>query len=131
MSTHITGLKHITFRVTDTKRSKEFYADKLGLTLLDEKPDFFAIKAGSIRISFFGGHKASTQTSDEFVGANIVLSTNDIQQTRDALLEKGIVIKQDIVNANNFLKFIVLSDPDDLIVEIAEYLVKDTLESKL
>jgi catechol 2,3-dioxygenase-like lactoylglutathione lyase family enzyme len=123
--------KHLTYRVADTTKSKIFYIDNLGLTLLDEKPNFLALKVGNIRISFFGGHKPSSQTSDEFVGTNIVLSTQNIEQTRDKLVEKGVVLKQDIVIANNFLKFIVLLDPDNLIVEIAEYLIKDTLESKL
>lgn len=115
---------HLTFRVTNTIISKAFYVDKLGLTLINEQPNFLAIKVGNLRLSFFGGHKPSTQTSDEFVGANMVLSTQNIQQTRDSLIKKGIVLKQDIVNANNFLKFIVITDPDGLIVEIAEYLTK-------
>ena len=123
--------KHLSFRVSDTERSKAFYVEQLALTLLDEKPNFFAVRAGDVRISFFGGHKPSDQTSEEYVGANIVLQTADIEQTKASLVAKGVTLKQDIVNANNFLKFIVLADPDQLIVEVAEYLTEDPLESLL
>jgi catechol 2,3-dioxygenase-like lactoylglutathione lyase family enzyme len=131
MDTQILDCKHITYRVTDIAKSKSFYVEQLGLTLLDEKPNFMALKIGDLRLSFFGGHKSSSDTSEEFIGTSIVLATENIEQTKELLISRGITLHQDIVNANNYLKFIMLKDPDGLIVEIAEYLIKDTLENNI
>ena len=123
--------KHMTFRVSDVVKAKEFYIDKLDLALLDERPGFFAAKAGSMRISFFGGYTTTDGPSEKYVGTQIIFSTADIEDTRNKLVAKEIELITDITNANNYLKFILIKDPDGTAISIAQYLIPDTLEKKL
>jgi catechol 2,3-dioxygenase-like lactoylglutathione lyase family enzyme len=123
--------KHIEVRVSNLLKSKDFYIQKLGLTLLDDKPNFFAAQVGELRISFLGGNKFLDLNLEETIGTSIIFSTEDIESTRNELLQKGVKIIIDITNANNYLKFITIEDPDGLSVSIAEYLVTDLLEKKV
>ncbi len=123
--------KHISVRVADIEATKDFYINKLGLTLLDEKHGFLAAKTGMIRISFFGGFAIADNEGEKHVGNTIAFSTSNIEDTRDELINKGVQLTTDITNANNYLKFISLKDPNGLVVSIAEYLIKDLLENRL
>ena len=123
--------KHITVRVSDIIQAKDFYIEKLGLTLLDENPAFFAAQAGHIRFSFFGGYKITEEASENYAGVQIIFSVADIEEAKTKLLEKGLTLTKDITNANNYLKFILLKDPDGIVISIAQYLIPDTLEIKI
>ena len=95
--------KHISVRVKDIEATKDFYINKLGLTLLDEKPGFLAVKAGMIRISFFGGFAIADNEGEKHVGNTIAFSTSNIEETRNELVNKGLQLTTDITNANNYL----------------------------
>ena len=101
------------------------------MTLLDDKPAFFAAQAGNIRFSFFGEYKITEQASENYVGVQIIFSVADIEDTKSKLLEKGITLTKDITNANNYLKFVLLKDPDGIVISIVQYLISDTLEIKI
>ena len=50
-------LQHAVIRVTSITRAKEFYIQKLGMEVLEETKNFFAAKAGGVRLSFFEGYE--------------------------------------------------------------------------
>lgn len=113
--------KHLSYSVSDKNAMKEFYADKLGLELLDDGEHFFAVRAGDIRFSFFAGGK-KYPVADDAAGMGIILKTENVSEARAFVLSKDITLLNDIVEAPNFMKFFTLEDPDGNIVHIGEYL---------
>jgi len=116
----------LTFRVSDIERSKEFYVTKLGLSLLDDRPNFFAVRAGDVRFSFFGGFTPASSGNEHepgsTTGLNILLRTDNIEATRNELIAQGIELAEDIIEAPGFLKFLTLLDPDGNTIQFGEYL---------
>ena len=118
--------KHIVIRTADVNASRAFYCDALELELLENEEHFFAIKAGALRISVFGGAERFAN-AENYAGVSIILATDDVVETRDEVLAKGLSLADDIIEAPGFMKFFTLLDPDSNIVHIGEYLTKDTL----
>ena len=52
-------IQHVEVHVSSLEKAKAFYADQLGLEILDEMPELnlLALKAGNVRISIFGGYE--------------------------------------------------------------------------
>jgi catechol 2,3-dioxygenase-like lactoylglutathione lyase family enzyme len=119
--------KHLSYSVSDKKAMKEFYADKLGLELLDDGERFFAVRAGDVRFSFFAGGNKYTIPEDA-AGMGIILKTENINDARAFVLGKDITLLNDIIEAPNFMKFFTLEDPDGNIVHIGEYLADPFLK---
>jgi predicted enzyme related to lactoylglutathione lyase len=113
--------EHIGFNVADLKSMKEFYVDKLGLELLDEKGNFFAVRAGDVRFSFFGG-SVKYPVKDDSTGMSVILRTDNIKETRDMIVNNGIKLVMDITEAPGFMRFISFEDPENNAVHIGEYL---------
>lgn len=113
--------KHLSYSVSDKNAMKEFYADKLGLELLDDGEHFFAVRAGDVRFSFFAGGK-KYPIADDAAGMGIILKTENVNDARAFVLSKDITLLNDVVEAPNFMKFFTLEDPDGNIVHIGEYL---------
>ncbi len=86
---------------------------KLGLTLLDEKPNFFAAQVGILRLSFFGGHTLTGQSAEKYVGTSIIFSTDNIEKTRNKLIELGIELSVDITNANDYPRIVIKHQLND------------------
>jgi catechol 2,3-dioxygenase-like lactoylglutathione lyase family enzyme len=122
--------QHISFNVSDIEAMKDFYVNTLGMELLDDKPNFFAARAGDVRFSFFGGANKRNNFDDNEVGTGFVLRTDNIEKIRDELVKKGVPMLNDIVTAPGFMKFITIEDPDNNIIHIGEYLA-DPLEKKI
>ncbi len=112
--------KHLSYSCADIKAMKEFYADKLGLELLDNGEHFFAVRAGDVRFSFFAGGK-KYPIADDSAGMGIILKTDNVNDARAFVLSKDITLLNDIVEAPSFMKFFTLEDPDGNIVHIGEY----------
>ncbi len=113
--------EHIGYNVSDLKAMKEFYVDKLGLELLDEKGNFFAVRAGDVRFSFFGG-AAKYPQKDDSTGISVILRTDNIAGARDKIVSNGIKLNMDITEAPGFMKFISFEDPENNSVHVGEYL---------
>jgi catechol 2,3-dioxygenase-like lactoylglutathione lyase family enzyme len=106
--------------MSDKKRMKEFYIDKLGLRLIEEEENFFAAAAGPVRISFFAGAR-KYPINEDATGISMILRTDDISATRDELSAKGIKFLSDVTDAPGFMKYINFEDPDNNLVYISEY----------
>ena len=113
---------HIAFRASDLKKTKDFYIKKLELEVLQNTSALLALKAGEVRLSFFGGYKKTSTASKNKTGYNIILRTKNILATRNSLVKKKVELIQDITEAPGFLKFISIKDPDNNIIHIGEYL---------
>lgn len=119
--------KHLSYSCADIKAMREFYADKLELELLDNGEHFFAVRAGDVRFSFFAGGKRYV-IADDSAGMGIILKTDNVNEAKDFVTGKGIILLNDIVEAPNFMKFFTLEDPDGNIVHIGEYLADPFLK---
>lgn len=116
-------LKHIGFRTADIAKAKDFYVKILGLEFIEEMGDnFFAVKSGGIRFSFFGGYKRTVPLEEDNERLSVIFQTGDIVKLKEDLLAKGIRLFQDIIEAPGFMKFISVEDPDGNIIHFGEYL---------
>jgi len=117
-------LQHVEIHVSSIPEAREFYIDKLGLELLDETPalDLIAVRAGSVRISLFGGYVRNQTPNSNHVGTHIILRTDDLEQTIAELESRGVTFRGEVVEAGGFIKDIETMDPDGNVIEIAEYL---------
>ena len=94
------NLETIIIFVRDVHEVKLFYADILGLEVIEElKPDWVLLKAGNCNI---GLHKMGQQYLGQSIGAfgvasntKIVFETNeDIYTVRERLLRKKVTVKE-------------------------------------
>jgi glyoxylase I family protein len=117
-------LHHVEIHVSSVEKAKEFYVTKLGLEILEEIPalNLLALKAGSVRISIFGGYEPDRDPFAKKAGTHIILRTDDIQKTKEELTKRGVVFKGEIFEAPGFIRDIATTDPDGNVIEIAEYL---------
>jgi len=113
------GAHHIALRSTDMARSKRFYIETLGFSLVKETPELFLFKAGS---SVFGVRAPASDTplDDTFnphrVGLDHIAlgcdNEEDLERVATALTEAGIEntgIKTDETLNKQYVAF---KDPD-------------------
>ncbi len=113
--------QHAVVRVTDTKAAREFYIDKLGLELMEEMGNFFAAKAGSVRLSFFGGYEKPENPEDAKTGVSLILRVDNLDTAKGELSAKGIEPLGDVIDIPDFHKFLEYEDPDNNVFFLAEY----------
>lgn len=121
MSIHIKtpGAHHIALRCTDLARSKRFYIDTLGFSLIMETPELFLFSAGK---TAFGvrAPDAETPAGDKFnpyrVGLDhIALACEDddeLVRVADALTEAGVENTGVKLDATLNKKYVAFKDPD-------------------
>lgn len=117
-------LQHTVVRVSDISIAKEFYLQKLGLELLEDAGNFFAAKAGNVRLSFFGGMKKAEMTEDPTTGVSLIFRVDDLAAAQKELESKGIKPFGDVIDIPNFHKFLEYEDPDGNVFFLAEYHVE-------
>ena len=116
-----TGIHHVAIRVTDLARSRVFYIDRLGFSVLLEVPGMLICSAGGAILGV-RGRSAETITSDTFdphrVGLDhIALACDDaaeLQRVAAALASNGIQstgVKMDETLGKEYVAF---SDPDGI-----------------
>ncbi len=122
--------QHIEVRCSSLDKAKDFYLHKLGLELISNLPELglFAVKAGSIRISFFEGYIPRKKQHDQLTGSHIIFRTENLDETIEELVRRGIEFTGEIVEAGGFMRDIAIRDPDGNIIEIAEYFVDPLAE---
>ncbi|MES2178259.1 MAG: VOC family protein [Gemmatimonadota bacterium] len=116
-----TGVHHVAIRSTDIARSRLFYLEQLGFTLLLETPEMFIFAAGGTAFAV-RAPDARTQGGDTFdpfrVGLDhIALACTDAQELRrvtDGLCAAGIEntgVKTDPTLGKEYVAF---KDPDGI-----------------
>lgn len=117
------SLQHVEVRVSSLDAARRFYVDQLGLEVLDDLPalDMFAVRAGSVRISIFGGYEPTVR-NDRACGTHLIFRVSDLGAAIEELTSRGVVFAGDVVEAGGFIRDIAAVDPDGNTVEFAEYL---------
>jgi catechol 2,3-dioxygenase-like lactoylglutathione lyase family enzyme len=117
------SLQHVEVHVSALDAARRFYVEQLGLEVLDDLPalDMFAVRAGPVRISVFGGYQ-STIRDARACGTHLIFRVSDLRETIEELTRRGVVFTGGIVEAGGFIRDIATVDPDGNTVEFAEYL---------
>lgn len=119
------GAHHIALRSTNLERSKRFYTETLGFSMIKELPELFLFSAGK---TAFGvrGPEADTASEDTFdphrVGLDhIALACEDeaeLERVAEALTEAGVEntgVKTDETLGKRYVAF---KDPDRISWEL-------------
>lgn len=114
---------HIEIHVSSLENARIFYSGVLGLELIDDIPhlDMFAVRAGGVRLSVFGGYE-QLSGADRACGAHVIFRVPDLALAIRELSNRGVVFTGDVVEAGDFMRDIATQDPDGNVVEFAEYL---------
>lgn len=113
------GVHHVTLRVADFRRSKQFYTETLGFPIALEQPDLFIILAGNTAVGIRAPTKG-TPKSDTFnplrVGLDhLAIACQDeaeLNRVAKALTQAGVEntgVKKDETLGKRYVAF---KDPD-------------------
>lgn len=113
-----------TLPTTDLKRSKEFYVDKLGLTVKDETKGGISFNAGDGTTLYV--YKRPPSVAEHTLAS---FTVEDLETTVDALTEKGVEFEQydfdelktnekGIAESEDYGKAAWFKDPDGNILAI-------------
>lgn len=117
-------IQHAVIRVTDITMAKEFYLQKLGMEVLEEVNNFFAAKAGTVRLSFFEGYEKAETGEDVKTGISLIFRVDSLDDAIAEARSNGIKLNGEIIDIPNFHKFQEFEDPDGNIFFFAEYHVE-------
>ena len=86
-------IDYVEFAAADLDATKRFFRDAFGWSFEDYGPDYTAFNQQGIHGGFFRAPQRSTTATG---GALIVLYSENLEQTRDAVLAAGGIIVKDI-----------------------------------
>ena len=121
------GCSHIVLNASDVKASRAFYIDTLEHPLIEEHPQMFSFKAGSVRFSVFPGGAKLDMKAEQGPNAMIVLCTTHLEEEMERLQKKGVSFAGEIKTAPGFMRFVEFVDPDNNPLCLAQYL-RDPLQ---
>jgi glyoxylase I family protein len=120
---------HIALICANYSKSKHFYIDILGLTIIQEiyREDRDSYKLdlalnGTFIIELFSfPNPPKRVSSPEAVGLrHLAFEVNDIQATRKYIIEQGYTAEEIRIDEFTKKRFFFISDPDDLPIEFYE-----------
>ena len=117
-------LQHSVVRVSDINIAKDFYINKLGLILIEDSGNFFAAKAGSVRLSFFAGYEKAVVSDEPKTGISLIFRVQNLDNASTELKDKGILPFGEVIDIPNFHKFLEYEDSDGNVFFLAEYHVE-------
>lgn len=110
--------------VDNLSASKDFYENKLGLELNSEDTGFVDFKTSGTSVALFEKKHATAMFSTEHMksGGGFVLAfkVEDINETCDRLVSKGVTIFEGPKETSWGQKVAYCKDPDSNIIEITE-----------
>ena len=121
--------------VSDMSRSVEFYADKLGIPLKFQSPEWTEFDTGNTTLALHGGGIAQTAAVDDgqskMAGTcSIGFNVEDVDKTYADLKSKGVnFIMPPTQRDNEGIRLAVCIDPDGLPVSFAQTMAKWAGES--
>lgn len=115
-------VQHVEIHVSSIEAARMFYVGMLGLELLDDLPrlDMFAVRAGAVRLSIFGGYHR-VPGADRACGTHLIFRVPGLTAAMSELADRGVIFTGDIVEADGFMRDIAMQDPDGNVIELAEY----------
>ena len=108
------GIRHVGLKVFDLEKSCRFYRDILGLPTRAKGARTAFVRSGSDVIVLT---QDKTGSSDFHFGFRLG-SSSQVDEWRDWLRERGVVIEEDIARSDHPRSF-KFRDPDGFVVEIA------------
>jgi catechol 2,3-dioxygenase-like lactoylglutathione lyase family enzyme len=121
--------------VSDMARSVEFYADKLGIPLKFQSPEWTEFDTPGTTLALHGGGISQSAANDDSKSkiagtCSIGFNVDDLEKTYIELKSKGVnFIMAPTQRDNEGIKLAVCIDPDGLPVSFAQTVAKWTSES--
>jgi lactoylglutathione lyase len=121
--------------VSDMKRSVEFYADRLGIPLKFQSPDWTEFDTGTTTLALHGGGilpgEAVRDGQSKYAGTcSIGFNVEDVEKTYQELKAKGVTfIMPPSQRDNEGIKLAVCIDPDGLPISFAQTIAKWSAEN--
>ncbi len=117
-------LSHVWIPVSDIERSKAFYADKLGLTLVREQT-VESVKVAYLKNEgnnvFILAEKPSLQSLGESYGSQIAVgwSVKNLEAVMINLEKRGVVFEGEMLEVPGF-KMLHMKDPDGHLMQLTQ-----------
>jgi predicted enzyme related to lactoylglutathione lyase len=113
------AVDHVWFWTRDMDRAVAFYGEVVGLALLRRDGDDWAeFDAGPVRLGLHGAGERPELPG----GGTVVLRVDDLDGSRLALQERGVVFDAYIGEVEGRARFSSFTDPDGNALQIIEYL---------
>ncbi|MFU0826027.1 MAG: Manganese-dependent 2,3-dihydroxybiphenyl 1,2-dioxygenase [Lachnoclostridium sp.] len=124
----LSQIHHVAIIVSDYKKSREFYVDKLGFTVIREnyRPDRkdykLDLKLGDSELEIFGMKNPPKRISNpEACGLrHLAFKVDNIEEVVEELRSKGIETEPVRIDEFTGKKMTFFRDPDDLPLELHE-----------
>lgn len=116
--------------VSDMNRSVEFYADRLGIPLKFQSPDWTEFDTGTTTLALHGGGITSSSATEDgkskYAGTcSIGFNVEDVEKTYTELKAKGVTfIMPPSQRDNEGIRLAVCIDPDGLPISFAQTIAK-------
>lgn len=123
------GIHHVAIICSDYERSKEFYTEALGFSVVSEiyRPERKSYKLdlqlnGNYTIELFSFPQAPERISrPEARGLrHIAFTVADVEEMKKQLEDKGLIVEEVRIDEWTGKHYTFLSDPDDLPIELYE-----------
>ncbi|ODH02290.1 hypothetical protein A4S05_25030 [Nostoc sp. KVJ20] len=124
-----TGIHHVAIICSDYNRSKKFYVETLGFSIIEET---FRAERNSYKLDLRVGENAQIElfsfpnpperpSKPEACGLrHLAFQVDDVEETVFYLKSKGVEVENIRVDENTSKKFTFFKDPDNLPLEIYE-----------
>ena len=114
----MTKLDHVYYWVSDMERAVRFYRETLGLSLVSQQGDNWAVfDAGGRR---FALHRVVEGHPTAPGGATAVFSVDDLDRARSLLSERGVQFGHE-GDVEGYARFASFQDPEGNTVQLIEY----------
>ena len=114
--------------VSDMARSVEFYADRLGIPLKFQSPEWTEFDTGTTTLALHGGGVQQSGAANDGKQAgtcSIGFNVDDLEKTYSELKARGVVfIMPPSQRENEGIRLAVCVDPDGLPISFAQTIAK-------
>jgi catechol 2,3-dioxygenase-like lactoylglutathione lyase family enzyme len=122
----ITGLNHLTFAVSDLKRSVAFYTDQLGFAVRLHGPSSAYLESGDLWLALVVDPDVRTRPLAEYSHAAFAVSSRDLPILAERLTAGGATRWQESDHADSFY----FLDPDGHKLELHSGNLQARLEAR-
>jgi predicted enzyme related to lactoylglutathione lyase len=113
--------------VTNMKRARAFFVDKLGLTIMQDTPEYGWMELMGKDGGCALGVGAESGNTDLKPGHNAIVtfSVDNIEKTKAELASKGVTIVGDIIEVPGHIKMLFIKDEDGNFFQVCQPLPQE------